>query len=311
MCLSGLLPPEENSTYAPIDWSTHISHVSTDLDAGHSSGSGAEHEGSSYVTRPEDSRTLSPYESYYQRYKQDAAHHHPVEMATSQQPTDGRSGRMDYYQHDILPDQTGAYRRRGFPVVEKSTYLSDPRAAFLSASRSAKHLHEALAKHHDPSIDGFPILKAMAETMCGFGALVPYQPAVVHSDVLLIIAFTNHHYDLIPTLEVLYRASFPNILYCGNPHESVDLFLRKYQSVEHRSFSFLPTYTRATYECVLGAMEMNYEVKGYVVITDETLIKTWNIDGLDKSRIWVSSSSDHENRHVPVTKESWPKLDPR
>ncbi|CAL8127152.1 unnamed protein product [Orchesella dallaii] len=290
--ITGLLPPEENSTYTSGDWSTQTVDVSQDG-----------HEESSYVTRPED-RTLSPYDTYYRRYKQES---HP-ELATSQ-PTE--RSRIDYYHPDILPDQSGAYRRRGFPVVDKSTYLSDPRAAFLSASRSAKHLHEALAKHHEASVDGFPILKAMTETMCpGFGSLVPYQPAVVQSDVLLIIAFTNHHYDLIPTLEVLYRSTFPNMLYCGNPHESIDLFLRKYQSVEHRSFSFLPTYTRATYECVLGAMEMNYEVKGYVVITDETLIKTWNIEGLDKTKIWVSSS-DHENRHVPVTKESWPKLDPR
>lgn len=301
--ITGLLPPEENSTYSSMDWSTHPSEV-TDLHTGDVHPS-PYHEESSYGTRSEDARTLSPYETYYRRYKQDPQ----PEIATSQ-PTDARS-RLDYYHHDILSDQTGSYRRRGFPVVDKSVYLSDPRAAFLSASRSAKHLHEALAKHHEASVDGYPILKAMTETMCpGFGPLIPYQPQTVHSDVLLIIAFTNHHYDLIPTLEVLYRSAFPNMLYCGNPHESVELFLRKYQSVEHRSFSFLPTYTRATYECVLGAMEMNYEVKGYVVITDETLIKTWNIEGLDKTKIWVSSS-DHENRHVPVTKDSWPKLDPR
>lgn len=304
--VAGLLPPEENSTYAPIDWSTHIPQVA-DLSTSTGHPDPHHHEESSYISRAEDGRTLSPYESYYRRYKQDSNHH--AEIATAQ-PVDSRS-RIDYYQHDIIPDQTGAFRRRGFPVVDKSLYLSDPRAAFLSASRSAKHLHEALAKHHEASVDGFPILKAMTETMCpGFGPLIPYQPATIHSDVLLIIAFTNHHYDLIPTLEVLYRSSFPNMLYCGNPHESVELFLRKYQSVEHRSFSFLPTYTRATYECVLGAMEMNYEVKGYVVISDETLIKTWNIEGLDKTKIWVSSS-DHENRHVPVTKDSWPKLDPR
>lgn len=111
----------------------------------------------------------------------------------------------------------------------------------------------------------FPILKGMAESVCpGYGSLLPYQPeaSTVHSDILLIIALTNHHYDLIPTFELLYRGNYPNILYCGHPHESIDLYLRKYQTAEHRSFSFLPTYTKASYECVLGAIEMGYDLKG-------------------------------------------------
>lgn len=58
-------------------------------------------------------------------------------------------------------------------------------------------------------------------------------------------------------------------------------------------------------------MEMNYEVKGYIVISDETLMKSWNIEDLDKNKIWVSSSTTHDSRHVPVTKASWRNLDPR
>lgn len=168
-------------------------------------------------------------------------------------------------------------------------------------------LQEVSLNTADEALEEFPIVKAMAETMCpGFGSLIPYHPKTIHSDVLLIVVFTNQHYDLIPTLEVLYRPYYPNILYCGHPHESVEIFLNKYQTVERRSFTFLPTYTRATYECVLGAMEMNYDVNGYLVINDETLITNLNDPKFHKDKIWVGS-----DKEFILSERNWRKLDPR
>jgi hypothetical protein len=285
------LPPNENSTYAPIDWSAHVPQLDSPKED----------------ISVEQPPVNNAEDSYYLQYKESQAQKTAAEnQGAESQPED-----FVYHHHDMLSNPS-SYSRRTLPLVDKSVYPTDSRSSYSSATRSAKQfkafLQEIAAKSADASADEFPILKAISENMCpGFGPLIPYQPRNVYKDALLIVVFTNQHYDLIPTLEVLYRSAFPNILYCGHPHESVEIFLRKYQSVEHRSFSFLPTYTRATYECVLGAMEMNYEVKGYMVVTDETLMKTWNIEKLDMNKIWVSSSG-HD---VPVTKSSWPKLDPR
>jgi len=271
-----LTPPEENSTYYPTDWPTRTPSYDDE---------------SPYMNAGGESEAR---DSYYSRDSMKEAD----EM-------------MDML--DSIGDHSSTYPRRALPFGDKlgsSPYTAvpnDPRTAYLT-SRSAKLLQ---MKSTDSNPEEFPLLSAIAESTCpGFGPLIPYQPKVVHNDILLIVVFTGQHYDFIPSLEVMYRQSFPNMLYCGHPSQYVDAFLRKYQTVEHRSFSFLPTYTKATYECVLGAMEMNYEVKGYAVITDETLMQSWNIEKLDKNKIWVSNSR-HDTRHVPVNKTSWNKLDPR
>jgi hypothetical protein len=299
---SDLTPPEENSTYYPIDWSSYASQV-TDNPLAASSFEDETSSGMNLGSRGRSSSSAAARDSYYSQLRE------------AMKEVDDSSS-SDF---DSISNPSEVYSQRVLPyVVDKpagasyAAMLNDPRAAYLTAARSAKQLLQRIpSKSSEIVPEEFPILKTMAESMCpGFGPLIPYQPKTVHDDTLLIVVFTNQHYDLIPTLEVLYRSSFPNMLYCGHPHVSVDLFLRKYQTVEHRSFSFLPTYTKASYECVLGAMEMNYEVKGYAVITDETLMKSWNIENLDKNKIWVSNSL-HDTRHVPVTRNSWSKLDPR
>ena len=276
----GLVPPQENATYAPVDWSAYVSD---------------------YNPADDKQEGIPPPPAFRVEQLADDSY-----LPRAVQDSNERMSEPIFNADDMLLaersipltnlDHPGRHSMNPSPSVGRTGRQF---RAFLQqiAAKSAQEGHAA---------DDFPILKAMADNMCpGYGPLLPYQPEKVNSDILLIIVFTNHHYDLIPTLEVMYRSAYPNILYCGHPHESVEIFLRKYQSVEHRSFSFLPTYTRATYECVLGAIEMNYEVKGYMVINDETIMASMNTVNLDKEKVWVSSSG-----YDKVTRSTWQRIDP-
>ena len=67
-----------------------------------------------------------------------------------------------------------------------------------------------------------------------------------------------------------------NILYCGEPDATVDEFMQHYHGEQGTYFSFLPAKTKTGYECILGAIEMGYNVDGFLLINQDTLINSWN-----------------------------------
>jgi len=155
-------------------------------------------------------------------------------------------------------------------------------------------------------VEEMPLLREFTDLACpGYSHLLPHQSQNPTSNVLLIVAMNSVRYDLIPMFEVIYREQFRNILYCGDPHESIEIFLRKYQLSEDRSFSFLPIHTKYTYECVLGAIEMGFNVDGYIMTSDDALINSWNIPKLNTSRLWYGGDYD-----IQVTANEWRSLDP-
>lgn len=133
----------------------------------------------------------------------------------------------------------------------------------------------------------------------------------VHAGLLLIVTFSRKEYHNIPFFEVIYRHHFKNILYCGRsscnwpklsciyqtastgePDPVVDEYMAQYQAQRGSHFSFLPAHSRTGYECLLGAIEMGYDVQGYMIVTHDTLINSWNYKNLDPSTVW------HGNEHV-------------
>ena len=63
-------------------------------------------------------------------------------------------------------------------------------------------------------------------------------------------------------LNLLY---LKNILYCGEPDEVVDEYMKHYNGESGTYFSFLPVHHKqsAGYECLLGAIEMGYIGKAF------------------------------------------------
>lgn len=78
----------------------------------------------------------------------------------------------------------------------------------------------------------------------------------------------------------------------GEPDELVDKYMEQYNGIQGTYFSFLPAHSKTGYECLLGAIEMGYNVDGYLIITQDTLVNSWNFGDLDPASIW------HGNEHV-------------
>lgn len=112
------------------------------------------------------------------------------------------------------------------------------------------------------------------------------DPWVYFTDILLVVVFNKPHFENIPLIEILYRPFFLHILYCGPG--SVEM------SFEHYDFRYL-SYTETpkghypgsfNYECMVSAMTMNYTVKGYLFLADDTLWSVHKVPSLNKSSIW-------------------------
>lgn len=192
----------------------------------------------------------------------------------------------------VPPSSVGSAGSLGNPSLVDSPPIQE------SAPRHARH-----AQSDD---DEMPLVREFTNATCaGYSPLVPHRCKRPHDNVLLIVTMTTSRYDMIPFFEVIYRHQFRNILYCGNADESIQIFLRKYQMSEDRSFSFLPSRTKNTYECVLGALEMGYNVDGYITTTDDTLINSWNLERWNVSQPWYSG-----DYNIKLSSQVWKALDP-
>ena len=83
--------------------------------------------------------------------------------------------------------------------------------------------------------------------------------------------------------------------------------MEQYNGLQGTYFSFLPAHSAdgLSYECLLGAIEMGYDVAGHLVVAQGALVSAWNFGGLDPTRVW------HGNEHVVrVDKEAARRLDP-
>ncbi len=116
------------------------------------------------------------------------------------------------------------------------------------------------------------------------------NPWTQFEDVLLILVYNRPHYESIPYVETLYRPFFPYILHCGPGLPSFYNSAR----LEHFRFSFysypptLPGHMKGAYnyECVISAMEMNFPVKGYLLLADDVLMSLSKISQFQRNHTW-------------------------
>lgn len=196
------------------------------------------------------------------------------------------------------------YREKALELVyvsETNTGLAFEDVIIAQEPRPVKSQHH-FASEQNP----MPLIREFTDNACpGYTELLPHVSEEPVKNMLLIVAMQAMRYEMIPMFEAIYREHFRNVLYCGGPHESIEIFLRKYQTAEGRSFSFLPIHSKYTYECLLGALEMGYNVDGWIMTTDDALINSWNVPRANSSSLWYSG--DH---NVTVNESNWQTLDP-
>ncbi|XP_059471685.1 uncharacterized protein LOC132194437 [Neocloeon triangulifer] len=148
--------------------------------------------------------------------------------------------------------------------------------------------------------------KEIVDEMClGFSNMLPIVSQKHFEKTLLIVAFDSDEvFEQLPMIDVIYRTHFRNILYCGSPHASLNTYLHKLQS-ENRTISYLPAMTPG-YECLVGAMEMDYHVEGYLLASAHSLLLPESLKNLDKSVFWYGN----DENNLLISKKSWRDVDP-
>ncbi|XP_041355335.1 probable glycosyltransferase STELLO1 [Gigantopelta aegis] len=145
----------------------------------------------------------------------------------------------------------------------------------------------------------------------------PVIPSAIQliDDILLIIIFNRPGFlDNIAYLNYVHGRYFSHILMCAH---SLDEF-KKYAPTKNK-VSFIEINLGVGvlgYQCMMEAMQMGYDVKGYLQISDDVILNTWNIAKLPRNRIWFQSrmrvgrlaSKRVPNIHVGkhVVKHWWP-----
>ena len=107
------------------------------------------------------------------------------------------------------------------------------------------------------------------------------------SDILIIVTYNWPHYTNVKFMEILHRQLFPNMVYCGSNAESFH--------AETKNLNLQVTFIEAPvnygmqgYHCMVRAMEMSYNVKGYLTVADDALINTWKFQDMDKDKVWYT-----------------------
>ncbi|XP_046326820.2 probable glycosyltransferase STELLO1 [Haliotis rufescens] len=129
-----------------------------------------------------------------------------------------------------------------------------------------------------------------------------YPPETPHqfNDVLLIITFNYAFlYDNINFVESLYRRYFPHILFCG---PNIKRFRTAVTSLPaNSSVAYVTGIERGWLyfqECTVYGMKMNFNVKGYLQIGEDTLLNTWNLWTLPREKIWFNKGHIGMWRHL-------------
>ena len=97
-------------------------------------------------------------------------------------------------------------------------------------------------------------------------------------DILLVIVFNYPLYDNIPDLVALYKPAFPNLLFCGPPHNTAPPDILTVEMIR----GYLG------YECLGLAIRQHPGYKGYFYSNDDVILKFWSFSDFDREKIWES-----------------------
>ena len=112
----------------------------------------------------------------------------------------------------------------------------------------------------------------------------------------MIIVFNTGLFQALPYVDLLYRPFFLSILYCAHARPEENKFPHLFDASGSIKYSFTmyphkPATTPDFYACVKQALYMRYDVDGYFVIGDDTLVSLDIIRNFDVRIAWISNAS--------------------
>ena len=115
--------------------------------------------------------------------------------------------------------------------------------------------------------------------------LYHYSSNTVFKDILLIINFYNKDvYALKDYMFKLYKKNFPNIVFISST-------LKEYKDQNGTHIIYCPEAndTSLSYICIRKVYEQYLNMKGYLYLNNEILLKIWELDNFDLNLPWVCS----------------------
>ncbi len=109
-----------------------------------------------------------------------------------------------------------------------------------------------------------------------------------HDDiVLIIVCFQVKYEDVFQLHEILYRKTFPKIIYCG--HQKKSTLSRDFSFVFFRDVT---SDHELFYTCVDEAMQVYSKANGYLLISDDALFFHWNVNFSNVHKVWYRKPTD-------------------
>ncbi|XP_055898505.1 uncharacterized protein LOC106078819 isoform X3 [Biomphalaria glabrata] len=124
-------------------------------------------------------------------------------------------------------------------------------------------------------------------------------------DILLVIVFNKPgFYYNVRYLDALYGDIFPNIIYCG---DNAAQFMEQTKNLG-KQFSFIEEPLDmgiVGYICAIRAIEMNFNVKGFLIMGDDVLFKHWTFLNITKEHFWTTFEGTRTFINVTESNHSW------
>jgi hypothetical protein len=109
------------------------------------------------------------------------------------------------------------------------------------------------------------------------------------SDITLLITFNIAIRSFtIELIKHIYGSYFKNVIFCG---KNINTFLNEIQGQFKKfdSYTFIDVDTVNGvfhYDCMTKAIQMNFNTKGILLMSDDVLLKYWELDKLNVSQVW-------------------------
>jgi hypothetical protein len=116
-----------------------------------------------------------------------------------------------------------------------------------------------------------------------------------YSNITLLISFNVVIRSFtIELIKHIYGSNFKNIIFCG---KNINTFLNETQGQYKKfdSFTFIDIDTvdgHYHYYCMTKAIEINFNTKGILLMSDDVLLKYWDLDKLNVSKVWYHQKFD-------------------
>ena len=179
----------------------------------------------------------------------------PIRINNVHNDIDGK--RLDGHRVVFYPGRTGPYRENQIPDLRGRISTDNP------FSQICKHYSKPFST----------------------GSRVNHSTKAVIDDILLIIIFNRPgHLGNLDKLYYIHGRYFSHIVVCSHTKEE----FQKSSSTKN-TISFIEISLGVGifgYRCMMEAMQMGYDVRGYLQIGDDVLLNSWNIAALPRNRTW-------------------------